>query len=1084
VNHWKSFCISAMVLSTIFLPAVRMAADPSPVTISPGNLNFGKETIGMTSGAGAVGLTNHLSNSITFSMSILGDFSATNDCAGTVSPGQTCTIKVYFTPRTVAVITGSLNFLINAGGMPLSDSVTLTGTGTTSGLKSITITPANPSTPLGVPISLTAWGNYNNGTSADFTTMVAWNSTSPTVATVGIEPGTQGQVHPISQGVTTIIAGIYTFDGSTTLTVTPPVLRSISLSPLNPSVALGATQQFVASGTYTDGSTQNLTYTATWSSSSRTVASVSAGLARSLAQGVTTIIATSGSLAASTVLSVGPPALTSIAVTPSTARIVLTIGPQTQQFTATGTYTDGSTKDLTSIATWASSDTFTATVSGGLATVTGNRIGTPLVSAAVGSIQSSDHGSATLTVVTVEGVTVTPSNATIPVGGTVQLTATGTLSDHTTLDVTKNVAWYATDPSATVSQGLVTGVSVNGSGNEIKAYFFPNAVTGSAIVYVLPAVLTQISLTPSNAAVRTGTAQQFTATGTYSDGSQQDYTDLASWTSSDPAVATAAPDGVAAAIAPGTATITALVTGPGLPSTGISGSATITVSGQVASISVSPATATVPLGNTQQFTATGTYSDGTTAILSAATWSSSDTNVATVTGGLASSTGQGSAIISASVGSATGTAALTVAPPALVSISVTPAHASLLMGSSLQLAATGTYTDKSTQDLTASVNWSSLKPAVASVANHGLATASAVGVTTITAASEQVSGSTPLGVATPGQARFAYVPLRGNGTLDLFLVDNSNGSLVPAETVDYPNGSPATVAADPTGKYLYVSDMTNSLLYAYTIDQITGSLHLMPGMPIVSFSNWNLTVDPSGRLLLLSNGGGVVAYRLDATGFPTLLTSTTAVSDIHVAIDPAGKFAYTANVNDNSVSVFSLDASAGQVTEIPGSPFPVPGPNPEWVTVYPLGGYLFLPNGNGQSISVFALDPNTGALVGSATNYSVGEIPEAVALDPAGKFAYVANSASGTISAFTVDSATGALTPVDGSPFVVASGFFPGPSTVTVGPEGKRLFAIITNGNNQGSDVVVLSIDPSTGALTQTSSLTLSARPSSITLVH
>src|SRR5207248_464506 len=159
-------------------------------------------------------------------------------------------------------------------------------------------------------------------------------------------------------GQTTLTATLGSVTGSTTLTVSTAVLVSIAVSPLNSSIALGSTQQFTATGTYTDGSTQNITTTVTWSSNNAAVATTSNsagtnGLATSAGTGQTTISATWGSVAGSTTLTVGTAALVSIALSPLHFTIAL---GNTQQFTATGTYTDHSTQSLTSSALWSSTN--------------------------------------------------------------------------------------------------------------------------------------------------------------------------------------------------------------------------------------------------------------------------------------------------------------------------------------------------------------------------------------------------------------------------------------------------------------------------------------------------------------------------------------------------------------------------------------------------------------------------------------------------------------------------------------------------------------------------------------------------------
>lgn len=84
-----------------------------------------------------------------------------------------------------------------------------------------------------------------------------------------------------------------------------PELVSITVTPANPRIMLEKTQQFTATGTYSDQSTKDLTSTATWTSSATAVATINtAGLATSLSKGSTTVMATSESVSGSTTLAV------------------------------------------------------------------------------------------------------------------------------------------------------------------------------------------------------------------------------------------------------------------------------------------------------------------------------------------------------------------------------------------------------------------------------------------------------------------------------------------------------------------------------------------------------------------------------------------------------------------------------------------------------------------------------------------------------------------------------------------------------------------------------------------------------------
>ncbi len=179
--------------------------------------------------------------------------------------------------------------------------------------------------------------------------------------------------------------------------------------------------------------------------------------------------------------------------------------------------------------------------------------------------------------------------------------------------------------------------------------FFPSSGT-----------IVSLSLSPTGAYIQPQQTQQFTATATYGNNSSGDATSQVTWTSSAPNIATINSAGLVTAIALGTSTITAKS-----PNSDVSSTALVTVSSRtVKTITVSPSSQTLLLstGQTQQFTAQATYSDGSVGdITTMAAWNSSNTSVATISSsGLAQPTGTGSTTISASLGGQVGTATLTV----------------------------------------------------------------------------------------------------------------------------------------------------------------------------------------------------------------------------------------------------------------------------------------------------------------------------------------------------------------------------------------------------------------------------------------
>ena len=173
----------------------------------------------------------------------------------------------------------------------------------------------------------------------------------------------------------------------------------------------------------------------------------------------------------------------------------------------------------------------------------------------------------------------------------------------------------------------------------------------------------------------------------------------------------------------------------------------------VSSITITPASPSIAMNATEQFTATAINSSGGTLTGITFAWSSSADGVATInSSGLATAVGTGTAQMTASANGVTSQPdTLTVtAGPTLVSIAVTPADPSVSLGGQQQFTATGTFSDNSTQNITTTVVWSSATASVATVSNatgsNGLATSVAVGTSTITATSGSVSGQTTLTV--------------------------------------------------------------------------------------------------------------------------------------------------------------------------------------------------------------------------------------------------------------------------------------------------------------------------------------------------
>jgi uncharacterized protein YjdB len=520
-----------------------------------------------------------------------------------------------------------------------------------------------------------------------------------------------------------------------------PSLVSISVTPPSATLPKGTTQQLQATGTYSDGSTQDITSQATWTSANAGIAAVDAnGLVTAAGVGSATVTATLAGQSGSADITVTPPLLVSIAVTPANQTI-----PKgtTLAFTATGTYSDGSAQNLTASVTWASSSPTVAPIDvTGLATAAS--LGTTSISATLGTISSSTNltvGPAALVL-----IGLTPDSPSIAKGSSQTFVATGVYTDGSTQNLTVSASWSSS--VTTVATIVAPGVASGGGQGTTTITATVGTVSGSTTLTVTAATLQSIDILPVDPSVPKGTKVSFTALGTYSDGTVQDITTQVTWSSSSPSVAPITSQGVATALSPGTTNITA-TRGT------VSDTSQLTVSSAtLSSIAVTPATATIAVTTQKQFTATGTYSDGTSLDLTTqVTWSTGSSGIATVSNtvgfqGLATGTGAGTTSVTATSGAISGSASLTVDAVTLVSIAVTPVNPQVPVGMKQQMKATGTFSDGSSQDLTAQATWTSSAINVATISNaagsRGLASVIKVGGTTITATFGGVSGSTLL----------------------------------------------------------------------------------------------------------------------------------------------------------------------------------------------------------------------------------------------------------------------------------------------------------------------------------------------------
>jgi uncharacterized protein YjdB len=832
------------------------------IAITPANPSLAAGTNQQLTATGTYsdGSTQNLTNTVVWSSSATGVATVAN------------------TGLANAVAVGSATITATSGA--ISGTTTLTVTQAT--LVSIAVTPAIPTIALGTKQQFTAIGTYTDSSTQDITATAQWSSDTLSVATISNDSGSQGLATSLATGTAKVTATSGSINGNTTLTVGSAALTSIAVTPANPSLPSGITQQFTATGTYTDGTTQNLTATASWSSDPPAVATINtSGLATTVTAGSANISATSGTISSATLLTVTTATLVSIAITPQNVTVPKGM---TQQFTATGTYSDGTTHDLTTVGYWTSSDATVATISdaagtNGLATTLG--AGSTTITVTSGSVSA--NTTFNVSAAALVSIAIAPQSDSIALGTTQQFTATGTYTDGTTQDLTTIVTWasdtatVAVISNATGSNGLATSAGAGVANISATS----GTISSSTTLTVTGAALVSIAVTPGSASLAAGLTQQLTATGTYSDGTTQVLTSVATWTSSAAAVASVSSTGLVTAIAQGSSTITAALGA-------ISGSSSVTVTPAVlTSLSVAPTVITLFSGQQQQFTATGTYSDGSTQNLTTSvTWQSTGKSATVTSGGLATAGPLGSASVTATSSSITASAIL-------ISVLATPPTSH-----------PGTLTFPPVPSGTPS------SPQSTTIYNMGTGTLSILGVTVSGAGFQLSQGTVPVTLAsgagatftfsfTPGStggasgtATFSFdkssqlsVVLNGRGTSTGAIAGlNTNtlsfgqqpvGTISPASTVTITNQGTTTLTLQTVtvaGPF-YQNGFTNSV--QLTSGSSFGmTVFYAPGAVGTSTGTIALTYDVLAPQGISLTGTGTAATALGISTFPTLPSAT------------------------------------------------------------------------------------------------------------------------------------------------------------------------------------------------------------------
>ncbi len=609
---------------------------------------------------------------------------------------------------------------------------------TGTGLISVRIEPDHFSITKGSVRRIKAVGVYKDGKISDISDSVIWSTSDITVSNImkiGQNINNKWQVKGIKEGSVIIFATISEgISGTASLTITPSKLESLSIIPSNLFVHLGHVQQFTAIGTYSDGLKKDLTNRVNWSSSDASLPIISntpgsKGLGISPPAGKITIMAVDPqtNIKGSTVITVTSTKLVAVTVDPVDKKMPLGSG---QAFTATGTYVDGTTNDISTSVIWTVSVPSVAIVSNKADTkgvVKTLSVGETNIKATDPTVIISGSAGLTVTPPELNSIIINPSAASVFLGSVQSLSATGVYSDGTEMEITEFLIWTSSDASVVLvrdaEDSAIAANSVSIGATTIKATEPKTGITAVTQMTVKLPELVSIIIRPVAPNIYIGNKQPFKAIGIFSDGKKKNITAGVHWTSSKPAVAIISNarkyKGLAVSKRVGVATISAV-----FKNTGVKTETILKISEpKLVSITITPDSATIFSGDRQLFKAIGTFSNGKKKDLTKGVrWSSSQPSIVKISNtgknkGLARSESTGAAVISAKAPElgVTGKASVSIAPAKLASVLIFPSNPSVIQGEVQSFSAKGIYSDGTSKDITRSIVWTSSNPSVADI---------------------------------------------------------------------------------------------------------------------------------------------------------------------------------------------------------------------------------------------------------------------------------------------------------------------------------------------------------------------------------
>lgn len=543
-------------------------------------------------------------------------------------------------------------------------------------VKSLSIQSSSLTLPVGVKKTFTVIATYADNTTRDISKFVNWRSSNQAVATIT----SQGELTALAAGTTNIQTSIDGVQASKAVkvTVSGAQLTQINVSPNQSILKVGNTEQLVAQGVYSDGTSHDISSQVTWYSNDSNTINVNpkTGVATAVKAGSADVTAQLNGIKSTNAatISVTSVQLTKIEITPSTSSLV--VGHK-ESLKATGVYNDKTTQDISAQVHWRVVDPLVAhlTPTGDLE---GLKKGTTDVTAEYQNVKATP---ATVTVsdAKLTSIQISPSSpTTLVVHHQQSYRALGNYDDGTQKDITKTVHWGASNP-ALVAIALDGKLTATAKGGPITITAnLGGVMSNTAEVTVIEPPLTGVSVTPAQLSMVANSVEVLTAQTQHADHSvDADVTSnpLTHWVSDDHNIAEVNPQGKIIAHAAGSTKIRALYDGTKSNDVDV----TVTEPALERIVILSNTANPLLVGTKLPLRAQAIYDDGQTrpADLTHFDWTVDDSTLADVLNATEELEGKAAGTVNLTITSKTdpsikASAAIQVQAPTLVSLKLTP----------------------------------------------------------------------------------------------------------------------------------------------------------------------------------------------------------------------------------------------------------------------------------------------------------------------------------------------------------------------------------------------------------------------------